>query len=318
MNPNSENTSDQNQPEEMGSGSSVFLTPPDSIQVIEPPRGLVAINVREIWAYRELFAFLVWRDVKVKYKQTLLGAAWAVLVPFFQMIVFTVIFGGLARIPTNGLPNPVYYMANLVIWTYFATSLSMSSQSMVGNERLLTKVYFPRLIVPLAPCLASLVDFLIAFAILIGILFCYGIVPSPAIFLLPVMVLMAFGTAAGAGLFLSALNVKYRDVRYVIPFLIQTWMYCSVIIPFSKFGEHFGRWRYLYGLNPMGTVVEGFRWCLMHHRMTVESRVGDPVVQMAPEAPWMLFLMSVPVVLVMLCIGIAYFKRMESQFADIV
>ena len=248
------------------------------VTVIRPLKGWIAIDFAELWRYRELFGFLVWRDVLVKYKQTLLGFAWAILVPFFQMIVFTIIFGNFGKVPTNGLPGPVYYFAGLLPWTYFATSLSTAGNSLVGSAGMLTKIYFPRLIVPAGPCISSLVDFAIAFGFFIGVMLFFHILPAATILLIPVFLALAFATALGIGLFFSALMVKYRDVRYVIQFLIQLWMYCTVIIPFSQINlrfEHYGAWRYLYGLNPMAGVVEGFRWSLAHHEMTV-SRPGSP------------------------------------------
>ena len=327
-----------------------FPQVPEIVQVIEPPRGWAWVDWRELWRYRELFGFFVWRDIKVKYKQTLLGAAWAILVPFFQMVIFSLIFGGIAGLPTNGLPRPVFYFAGLLPWTYFATSLGMASQSMVQTGNILTKIYFPRLIVPTAPCIASVLDLAIAFVILIAMMLYYHIVPATASLLLPVLILIAFGTAAGASFFLSALNVKYRDVRYVVPFLIQVWMYCTVIIPFSSIPERFGKWRYLYGLNPMAGVVEGFRWCLAHHKMFIADKVttlieGNVLPQtLAPgrsisvetalngtfktylvetmntpvDPPWILIGISIPVMLLVLSFGLYYFKRMESQFADVV
>lgn len=283
------------------------------VQVIEPPRRWAWVDWRELWRYRELFGFLVWRDVKVKYKQTFLGAGWAILVPFMQMVVLSFV-GSIAKLPSNGLPGPIFYYAGLLPWTYFANSLGMSSQSMVQSGHILTKVYFPRLIVPTAPCIAGLVDFGIACVILVVMMIVYGITPAASAVLLPLLILIAFGTAAGAGFFLSALNVKYRDVRYIVPFVIQMWMWCTVFVPFSAVEEHLGKYKYLYGLNPMAGVVEGFRWCLAHHRMTrmVDGRV------LPVDPPWMLIAVGVPVMLVILAFGLYYFKRMEAQFADVV
>lgn len=290
----------------------------DSVQIIEPPRGWIAIDWGEIWHYRELFGFLVWRDIKVKYKQTLLGAAWAILVPFFQMVIFSFIFGTVANLASDGLPRPIFYFAALLPWTYFSTSLTMSSNSLVGSANLLTKIYFPRLIVPASPCIAGLVDFAIAFLILILMMFYYQILPAVTTVLLPLLLLIAFGTALGVGLIFSALNVKYRDIRYVIPVLVQMWMYCTVILPFSAMPERLGAWRYLYGLNPMAGVVEGFRWCMLHPRMSVEKTVNNVMVQVPVEAPWALLGIGIPIMLLMLIFGLYYFRRMERQFADIV
>jgi lipopolysaccharide transport system permease protein len=290
----------------------------DLMQVIEPPRGWSHIGLGEVWRFRELFGFMVWRDVKVKYKQTLLGAAWAILVPLMQMLIFSLIFGRLAGMPSDGLPSSLFYFAGLLPWTYFATALAMSSNSLVGNSQLLTKVYFPRLIVPASPCIAGLLDFAIAFLILVVMMIYYRVMFPLASLLLPLLVLMALGTALAAGLFLSALNVKYRDIRYVIPFLVQMWMYCTVILPFSAIPERFGLWRYLYGLNPMAGVVEGFRWCLLHPHMSVEKIVSGETVKLPVEAPWILIAIGLAVLAVMLGGGLYYFKRMERQFADVV
>lgn len=289
-----------------------------AITVIQPTFGWRAVNLREIWEGRELLIFLTWRDIKVRYTQALLGIAWAVLVPFSQMIIFALIFGRLAGLPSDGLPKPVFYYAALLPWTYFATALSMASQSLVTNAGMMTKVYFPRMLMPAASCVAGLVDLVIAFVLLVVMMLIYRIAPGPAALLLPAMVLIAFITALGFGLFFAALNVKYRDIRYVIPFAIQIWMYGTVIIPFSKIPEHFGAWRYLYGLNPMAGVIEGFRWCLLGQRMTVERMVNGEMVTVPLGAPWALLAVGLPVAVGSLLLGVLYFKRMERQFADIV
>ena len=320
------------------------------VLVIKPPKGLINVDLKELWRYRELFGFFVWRDIKVKYKQTLLGAAWAVLVPFFQMMVFAFIFGRVAKLPSDGLPPSIFYYAALLPWTYFATSMNMSSQSMVGNAHLLTKIYLPRLIVPTGPCIAGLVDFLIAFTIMVGMMFYYHIIPPLTVLLLPILLFIAFGTALGTGLFFSALNVKYRDVRHMMSFIVQMWMYCTVIIPFSKIPEKFGVFRYLYGLNPMAGVVEGFRWCLLHTRMFIEKNIETPiignilpenlvegqkvvvkvsednhvqaylseVVKTPVEPPFILIGIGIMSVIVIFTFGLYYFKRTEKMFADIV
>ncbi len=238
---------------------------------IRPSEGWIALDLPELWQYRELFGFLVWRDVKVKYKQAVLGFAWAVLVPFAQMVIFSLIFGRLAGLPSDGLPRPIFYFAALLPWIYFATALTMSSNSLVGGAAFLTKIYVPRLVIPAAPCFAGLVDFAIASVILIAMMFWLEVTPAITMFLLPILLFVAWGTAFGCGLVLSALNVRYRDIRYVLPFLVQMWMYCTVIIPFSAIPQDYGSVRYLYGLNPMASVVEGFRWCIANHRMTVEK-----------------------------------------------
>ncbi|MCP4249346.1 MAG: ABC transporter permease, partial [bacterium] len=269
--------------------------------------GWCPVNWAELWDARELLFFLAWRDIKVRYKQTLLGFAWAVLGPLAQAIIFTFIFARVAALPSDGLPPAVFYMAGLVVWGYFATSLAMCANSLVGNQPLLTKIYLPRLIIPLSAVVTGLVDLLIAFGILLVMMLYYQIAPAATVLLLPLLVLMAMGAALGTGLIFAALNVKYRDVRSIAPFLVQLLMYCTLIVPFSQMPERFGLWRYLYGLNPMAGVVEGFRWCLAHHLM-------DP----AAAPPWALLAVGAPVTVLLVVCGLAYFKRVESQFADIV
>jgi len=286
--------------------------------LILPSEGWTAINFKELWEGRELLYFLTWRDIRVRYTQALLGVAWAVLVPFSQMVVFTIIFGRLAGLPSDGLPKPVFYYAALLPWTYFATAFTMSSQSLVSNSAMLTKVYFPRMLMPMASCVAGLFDLAIAFVLLVVMMGVYGIMPGPAALLLPVILVIAFVTALGVGLLFASLNVKYRDVRFVVPFLIQIWMYCTVIIPFSKLPESLGAWRYLYALNPMACVVEGFRWCLLNRHMTVERVIDGESVVTPLDAPWMLLAIGAPVAFGLFALGMAYFRRTEQQFADIV
>lgn len=267
---------------------------------IEPSRGWVPLRLHELWEYRELLYFLVWRDIKVRYKQTVLGAAWAIIQPFFTMVVFSIFFGILAKVPSDGIPYPVFAYCALLPWQLFAFALTQSSNSLVANQNLITKVYFPRLIVPTSSVLAGLVDFGIAFIILLGLLLYYGIVPTWAIITLPFFVLLAIITALAVGFWLSALNVEYRDVQYTIPFITQFWLfitpiaYSSTLVPPA--------WRTLYGLNPMVGVVEGFRWALLG--------TANP--------PWPLFAISVAVVLVLLWGGLFYFRRMEKHYTDIV
>jgi lipopolysaccharide transport system permease protein len=267
---------------------------------IKPEQGLMSLGFRELWEYRELLYFLVWRDIKVRYKQTVLGAAWAIIQPVFMMIVFSLFFGRLARVPSDGIPYPIFVYCALLPWQLFAYSLSESSNSLVANERLITKVYFPRLLVPISSTLGGLVDFVIAFAILLLMMGWYGIRPTWAIAALPGFILLAMASALGVGLWLSALNVRYRDVRYTIGFLIQFWLlatpvaYPSSLIP--------GRWRALYGLNPMAGVVEGFRWALLGQS----------------QAPGALLAVSVVVVILILIGGLYYFRRMEAEFADVI
>lgn len=273
---------------------------PTQVITIGPSRGLASLNLRDVVAYRELLYFLVWRDVKVRYKQTAVGAAWAVLQPVTTMIVFSVFFGRLAKVPSDGVPYPVFAFAAMVPWQLFAFSLTESSNSLVSNQNLITKVYFPRLVIPMASVLAGLVDFGISFVVLLGLMVLFGITPTVSIVFLPVFVLLAVTTALAVGLWLSALNVKYRDVRYTIPFLIQLWMFATpVAYPSSIVPE---AWRPLYGLNPMAGVVEAFRWALLG----------------TAAAPGPMLAVSTAVVVVMLLGGLFYFRRMETTFADTV
>jgi lipopolysaccharide transport system permease protein len=267
---------------------------------IDPPSSWTSLGIRELWNYRELLYFLVWRDVKVRYKQTVLGAAWAVIQPFFMMVVFSLFFGRLAHMPSDGFPYPVFTFCALLPWQLFAHALTESSNSIVANERLITKVYFPRLVVPIAGVIGGLVDFFIAFVILLGMMAYYRIVPGWTIVALPGLILLAIATALAVGLWLSALNVQYRDVRYTINFLVQVWLFATpVAYPSSIIPQ---RWRPLYGLNPMAGVVEGFRWALLGKT--------DP--------PGALLWVSVTVVILLLIGGLYYFRRMEQQFADVV
>ena len=267
---------------------------------IRPPRGWISLDLRGLWEYRELLYFLTWRDIKVRYKQTALGAAWAVIQPFFMMIVFSLFFGKLGKIPSDGVPYPVFAYCALLPWQLFAHALSESSNSLVANERLITKVYFPRLIVPISAVLGGLMDFAIAFLILLGMMAYYGIAPTMMIVTLPLFLLLAVMTALGVGLWLSALNVQYRDVRYTIGFLAQFWLFATpVAYPSSLIPQ---QWRWLYGLNPMAGVVEGFRWALLGKA----------------EGPGALLAVSIIAVLLILVGGLFYFRRMEQTFADVV
>jgi len=227
------------------------------VLVLQPSKGLVRLNLRDVWAYRELLYFLIWRDVKVRYKQTALGATWAILQPVMTMVVFSVFFGRLAKVPSDGIPYPVFAFAALLPWQLFAFALSESSNSLVGSQNLITKVYFPRLVIPISSVLAGLVDFSIAFAVLLGLMWFYGITPTAAIVFLPLFVAFAIVTALAVGLWLSSLNVKYRDVRYTIPFLTQFWMFATPVAYPSSLVP--GKWHTLYGLNPMAGVVDAFR-----------------------------------------------------------
>lgn len=273
---------------------------PTSTIVIRPSTGWAPLHLRELWEYRELLYFLTWRDIKVRYKQTALGATWAVLQPLLTMVVFSVFFGRLAKVPSDGLPYPIFAYCGLVPWTYFATALSQSANSLVDHGRLITKVYFPRLLVPAASVIAGLVDLGIALVVLVGMLLFYGVAPGPAVITLPLFILLAAATALAVGLWLSALNVQYRDVRYTLQFLIQFWLFATpVAYPSSLVPQ---RWRILYGLNPMTGVVEGFRWALLGKG----------------EAPGALLAVSVLTVAAALIGGLFYFRRMERAFADTV
>ena len=268
--------------------------------IIKPSRSWAPLRLPELWQYRELLYFLTWRDIKVRYKQTVLGAAWAIIQPLFMMVVFSLFFGRLAKVPSEGAPYPIFAYAGLLPWQLFSRALTDASTSLVMNERLITKAYFPRLIVPTSAVLAALVDFAIAFGILILMMFYYRIVPTSAVLTLPLFVLLALMTALGLGFWLSALDVQYRDVRYTIPFLTQFWLfatpvvYPSSIVPVS--------WRVLYGLNPMAGAVEGFRWALLGKS----------------EGPGSLLVVSIAVALIMFVSGVYYFRRMEKTFADVV
>ncbi|HEX2188912.1 MAG TPA: ABC transporter permease [Longimicrobiaceae bacterium] len=267
---------------------------------IRPSKGWAAPDLRELWAYRELLYFLVWRDVKVRYKQTALGAAWAVLQPFATMVVFSLFFGRLAGIPSDGVPYPVFAYAALVPWTFFAGGLTLSSTSLVGSQNLLKKVYFPRMAIPLAAVLSGLVDFALAFAVLLGMMLWYGIVPGPKVVWLIPLLALALCTSLGVGLWLSALNVRYRDVAYVVPFLVQFWLFATPIAYPSSLLEE--PWRTVYGINPMVGVVEGFRWALLG----------------TDTAPGGALVVSTLAALALLAGGAFYFRRMERTFADVV
>ncbi len=272
--------------------------------VLEPTRGWRSLQLQRLWHYRELLYFLVWRDVKVRYKQTLLGVIWIVLQPVVSMIIFTIIFGLLLRVPSNGAPYPIFAFAALLPWQYFANSLTRSATSLVDNSQLLTKIYFPRLILPIAGVLSGLADLGVAFLVLIGLMFIYGIPPTTGIVLLPILVLLAMLTALGFGLWLSALNVRYRDIKHIIPFIVQIWMYATPVIYSSTIIPE--RFRFLLALNPMTAVVEGFRWTLL----------GNVLVNVQP--PGLLSVFASLITLVVLMSGIVFFRTTERTFADIV
>jgi lipopolysaccharide transport system permease protein len=270
------------------------------VTVIEPSRGWVSLRLRALWRARELLYFLIWRDVKVRYKQTLLGAAWAILQPLLTMVVFSIFFGKLARMPSDGVPYPLFAYVGLVPWTFFANGLILSSGSLVSNQTLLRKVYFPRLVIPISAVASGLIDFGIAFVVLLGLAARYGVTPTSHMLWLPALVLLALVTALGVGLWFSALNVLYRDIQYVVPFLVQVWLYATPIVyPSSLVPE---RWRTLYALNPMVGVVEGFRWALLG----------------TGTAPGPMILVSAAAALVLMIGGLFFFRRMEKSFSDVV
>jgi lipopolysaccharide transport system permease protein len=267
---------------------------------LEQRRGWAALDLRELWSYRDLLAFQAVRDIKVRYQQTVLGAAWALLQPFTQMVVFSLFFGRMLGVSSDGVPYPVFAYCALLPWQLFAFALGQSSNSLVDNNHLITKVYFPRLILPLASVIAGLVDFALAFVVLLGLMFWYGIVPTAAVLTLPLFVVLVVAAALSAGLWLSALNVQYRDIRYTLPFLTQILFFVTPIVyPSSKVPA---QWQWAYGLNPMAGVVEGFRWALLGHR--------------APSMP--MLAASVAMTLALLLGGLFYFRRMERRFADVV
>jgi len=270
------------------------------VTIIRPSRGWISLNLRDLWEYRELLYFLIWRDVKVRYKQTVLGAAWAIIQPFFTMVVFALFFGKLAKMPSDGIPYPIFSYAALVPWTFFANGLSQSSTSLVASANLIKKVYFPRLVVPISAVISGGVDFALAFAVLLGMMLFYGVVPTAAVIWLPLLLLLALVASLGVGLWLTAMNVQFRDVRYAVPFLVQAWMFATPIAyPSSLLDEP---WRSLYGINPMAGVIEGFRWALLG----------------TETAPGPIIFVSALVAVGLLISGAFYFRRMEKTFADVV
>jgi lipopolysaccharide transport system permease protein len=274
--------------------------PESPVVRIEAHRGWLALNLRELWAYHDLVYFFIWRDIKVRYKQTVIGAAWAILQPVLTMMVFSLFFGRLAKIPSQGLPYPVFYYAALLPWLYFATAMQSATNVVVEQQRIITKIYFPRVVLPIASVMAGLLDFAISFGVLLALLAYYRIAPTSAVIWLPFFTLLAVLTALGVGLWLSALNALYRDVRYVVPFLVQFWMFASpVAYPSSLVPV---KWRWLYGLNPMAGVIEGFRWALTGH--------GQP--------PGILLAASSAAVVLLVFSGLIYYHAMEGTIADVV
>jgi lipopolysaccharide transport system permease protein len=275
-------------------------SPSENFVRIEPSKGWVSLKLRELWEYRELLYFLIWRDIKVRYKQTVLGGAWAIIQPFFTMIVFSLFFGKLANVPSDGIPYPIFSFAALVPWAFFANGLNQASNSLVGNSNLIKKVYFPRLSMPIASVLGGLVDFMLAFMMLIGMMLYYGMAPTLNVVWLPILIILTVITSLGASLWLSAMYVQFRDVRHIIPFLTQIWLFATPIAyPSSLLNEP---WRTLYGINPMVGVVEGFRWALLGTQ----------------TAPGPIMVISGLVATGLLLSGAFYFRRMEKTFADVV
>ena len=272
----------------------------EDLTVIEPKKGWIHFNLKEVWKYRELFYFLTKRDIKVRYKQTVLGGLWAIIQPVFAMIVFTLFFGRLAKLPSDGIPYPIFVYAGLLPWTYFANALSASGNSLVGNANLITKVYFPRLIIPASSSLSGLLDFFLAMIVLGVLMIYYQFLPGIGILLFPVLVALTFMCAVGVGLWLSALNVEYRDIRYAIPFIIQLWMFVSpVIYPVSIVKE---KYQWLLALNPMGGVIKAYRTSLLGH-MPID---------------WFLLSVSSIIITFLFLSGLYYFRRIEKNFADVV
>ncbi len=271
--------------------------PPETIH-IKPTTGLAALNLRDLWIYRELIFFMIWRDIKVRYKQTLLGAAWAIIQPVLTMLVFNFIFGTVAKVPTEGIPYPIFSYTALLPWGLFTTALNNASRSLTANQNMVTKIYFPRLVLPLASVLGGLVDFAIAFLILVVMMVYYKVTPTVAIWTLPLFLVLTIVTALGVALWLSAINVQYRDVNYVLPFLTQFWLFLTPVAYSAKVIS--AKWQVVYSLNPMAGVVNGFRWALLG------TNTG-PNLNMA---------ISVVISLVVLVSGLFYFRSMERTFAD--
>jgi lipopolysaccharide transport system permease protein len=275
--------------------------PKEEILILRPTRGWGALNLGDLWAYRELIYFLTWRDLKVRYKQTVLGAGWAILQPVLSMVVFSVFFGGLLRVSSDGVPYPIFSYTALLPWGVFSKALTDAGRSMVTNRTMITKVYFPRLVIPLSSVLGGVVDFLIAMLVLFAMMAYFRLTPTSAVWALPLLLLLALVTALGVGLWLSALNVLYRDVGYILPFLTQIWFYVTPIVYSSS--EIPERWRLVYALNPMTGVVEGFRWALLGIQGTTSGAMIG---------------VSAAIAVLILISGLFYFRRMERTFADMV
>jgi lipopolysaccharide transport system permease protein len=267
---------------------------------IHPKKGLLSLDLPAVWQYRELLYFLVWRELKVRYKQAAIGIGWAIIIPFVSMLIFTAIFGLFAKIPSDGLPYPVFAYAALLPWTYFSEAVKRGSTGLVSDAHMIQKIYFPRIIIPLSMAVAPLVDFLLSFFVLILMMLWYGIVPTWGIFALPLFLLLSLGMALGLSFWLGPLNVRYRDIGHALPFIIQIWMYASPIVyPVSMIPE---RWRTIYYLNPMTGVIEGFRWALLGSSSPDFYAMGASAI----------------LVIVILFSGAIYFRKMERTFADVI
>jgi lipopolysaccharide transport system permease protein len=277
-----------------------FARPSDiALTHIEPSKGWISIDFRELWEYRELLYFFIWRDIKIKYKQTVLGASWAIIQPLFTMVVFSLFFGKLAKVPSDDLPYPIFSYSGLVPWTFFANGVMLASNILVNNANMLKKIYFPRLLMPMASVFAGLADFALAFVVLLGMILFYNRAPTINIFWLPFFLLVALCTSLGVSLWLSALNAQFRDVRYIVPFLTQAWLFITPLAyPSSLLSEP---WRTLYGINPMAGVVEGFRWALL-----------------GTQAPGPILVVSASVTFIIFISGVFFFRRMERTFADVI
>jgi len=271
------------------------------VTLIRATEGWTSLNLRELWEFKELVYFFTWRDIKIRYKQTVLGASWAILQPFLIMVVFSIFFGKLAKIPSDGLPYPIFSYAALLPWTFFSSGISKGSNSLVGGSNMLKKIYFPRMALPISSVLAGAVDFVLAFLVLIVMMFYYGIFPTANVVWLPLLLVMALISSLGVALWLAAMNVQFRDIRYIVPFIVQAWLFATpVVYPVSLIKDSF--WQYVYALNPMVGVVEGFRWALLG----------------TDTAPGPFIVISATVAVILLVSGAFYFRRMERTFADVV
>ena len=307
---NTQLTENSSQPEAERSSQLKAVTskPQEIVLFIRPSRGWSAINLKELWYFRELIYFLIWRDIKVRYKQTALGAAWAILQPFLTMVVFTIFFGRLAKVPSDNVPYPIFSYTGLLPWGLFTKALTDAGRSLVSHRAMITKIYFPRLVIPLASVLSGVVDFALAFIVLVGMMIYYNSIPesnyriilTPSLLTVPLFLILALITALGVGLWLSALNVIYRDINYILPFLTQFWLFVTPIAyPSSMIPE---KWQLLYAINPMTGVVEGFRWALLG----------------TETAPGSMLIVSATIAVTILITGLFYFRRMERTFADTV